>query len=165
MGLIEHISKKGDRKKSVARQFALNGNPPLVSVFGLSRYDFTDSISGVSNESIGMRAEGVYDVNIENDHIDLWMFDYFDNSNHTAVVPENMFVESPVLPWDDSGDSDEAPLSTGHLTDHYHPISSHVNQHTKKMNMLTCTQPKPLCLSETSCLVKRIAFVWVRKLI
>ncbi|XP_028400222.1 protein sidekick-1-like [Dendronephthya gigantea] len=99
-------------------------------------YDFTDSMSGVSNESIGS-TEGVYNVNAANDHIDLAMFE---NSYHTAVVPENMYVENPILPTprDDSDDSDDAvrlatfiarpsPLPTRHLTDHCHPTSSHVN--------------------------------------
>ena len=93
-------------------------------------------MSGVSNESIGS-TEGMYNVNIENDHINLAMFD---NSYHTAEVPENIYVENPVLPSprDDSDDSDEAvrlatfiarpsPLPTRHLTNHCHPTSSHVN--------------------------------------
>ncbi|XP_028400241.1 uncharacterized protein LOC114523496 [Dendronephthya gigantea] len=95
-------------------------------------------MSGVSNESIGS-TEGVYNVNAANDHIDLAMFE---NSYHTAVVPENMYVENPILPTprNNSDDSDEAvrlatfiarpsPLPTRHLTDHCncHPTSSHVN--------------------------------------
>ncbi|CAB3996532.1 Down syndrome cell adhesion molecule homolog [Paramuricea clavata] len=99
-------------------------------------YDFTDNMSGVSNESEGS-TEGVYNVNIVNDHIDLSMFD---NSHHTIVAPETMYVENPILPThqDDSDDSDEAvrlatfiarpsPHPTPHLTGRRQLDASHVN--------------------------------------
>ena len=91
-------------------------------------------MSTVSNESEGS-TKGVYNVNIENDHIDLSMFD---NSHHSNVMPENMYVENPILPTthDDSDDSHEAvrlatfiarpsPHPTRHLTGQL--SASHVN--------------------------------------
>lgn len=91
-------------------------------------------MSTVSNESDGS-TKGVYNVNIEKDHIDLLMFD---NSHHNSVIPENMYVENPILPTtqDDSDDSSEAvrlatfiarpsPHPTRHLTGQLY--ASHVN--------------------------------------
>ena len=93
-------------------------------------------MSGVSNESEGS-TEGVYNVNIQNDHIDLSMFD---NSLHTNVAPEHMYVENPILPTshDDSDDSYEAvrlatfiarpsPHPTPHLTGRRQLSASHMN--------------------------------------
>ena len=90
-------------------------------------------MSGVSNESEGS-FEGVYNVNLENDHIDLSMFD---NSHHTA---EHMYVENPILPTpqDESDDSYEAvrlatfiarpsPHPTPQLTGRRQLSESHVN--------------------------------------
>ena len=108
----------------------------LRSLIIISRYDFTDNMSGVSNESEGS-TEGVYNVNIVNDHIDLSMFD---NSHRTIAAPETMYVENPILPThqDDSDDSDEAvrlatfiarpsPHPTPHLTGRRQLSASHVN--------------------------------------
>ena len=89
-------------------------------------------MSGVSNESDGS-IEGVYNVNIENDHIDISMFE---NSHHSNVAPEHMYVENPILPTphDDSDDSYEAVrLATfiarpsPHLTGRRQLSASHVN--------------------------------------
>ena len=91
-------------------------------------------MSAVSNESEGS-TEGVY--NVQNDHIDLSMFD---NSLHTSVAPEHLYVENPILPThhEDSDDSYEAvrlatfisrpsPHPTPHLTGRRPLSASHMN--------------------------------------
>lgn len=90
----------------------------------------------MSNDSEGS-IEGVYNVNADNDHINLSMFD---DSHHTNATHEHLYIENPILPTQDneSDDSYEAvrlatfiarpsPLPTPHLTGRRQQSASHLN--------------------------------------